>query len=89
MQPSHAHGDKDLTFWRNVLWSDETKIALAGQDERYGWRKKGEAGKPKNPIPPVKHRGGRSLLWGCFAAGGSGALPKIDGCMRLEIMWIY
>ena len=21
-----AHGDKDLTFWRNVLWSDETKI---------------------------------------------------------------
>lgn len=21
-----AHGDKDRTFWRNVLWSDETKI---------------------------------------------------------------
>ena len=21
-----AHGDKDHTFWRNVLWSDETKI---------------------------------------------------------------
>ena len=21
-----AHGVKDLTFWRNVLWSDETKI---------------------------------------------------------------
>jgi hypothetical protein len=23
-----AHGDKDHTFWRNVLWSDETKIEL-------------------------------------------------------------
>ena len=21
-----AHGDKDYTLWRNVLWSDETKI---------------------------------------------------------------
>ncbi|CDQ65435.1 unnamed protein product [Oncorhynchus mykiss] len=21
-----AQGDKDRTFWRNVLWSDETKI---------------------------------------------------------------
>jgi hypothetical protein len=21
-----AHGDKDRTIWRNVLWSDETKI---------------------------------------------------------------
>jgi hypothetical protein len=21
-----AHGDKDHTLWRNVLWSDETKI---------------------------------------------------------------
>ena len=21
-----AHGDRDRTFWRNVLWSDETKI---------------------------------------------------------------
>ena len=23
---SSAHGDKDGTFWRNVLWSNETKI---------------------------------------------------------------
>uniref|UniRef100_A0AAZ3QHL3 Tc1-like transposase DDE domain-containing protein n=1 Tax=Oncorhynchus tshawytscha TaxID=74940 RepID=A0AAZ3QHL3_ONCTS len=24
------------------------------------------------------------MLWGCFAAGGTGALHKIDGIMRLE-----
>ena len=23
-----AHGDKDRTFWRNLFWSDETKIEL-------------------------------------------------------------
>ena len=31
-----AHGDKDCTFWRNVPWSDETKIELFGHnDHRY------------------------------------------------------
>ena len=24
------------------------------------------------------------MLWGCFAAGGTGALHKIDGIMRIE-----
>ena len=28
-----AHGDKDWTFWRNVLWSDETKIELFGHND--------------------------------------------------------
>ena len=42
-----AHGDKDHTFWRNVLWSVETKIKLFGHnDHRYVQRKKGEARKP-------------------------------------------
>ena len=37
-----AHGDKDRTFWRNVLWSDETKIELFGHNDNcYVWRKKG------------------------------------------------
>uniref|UniRef100_A0AAZ3QT83 Transposase Tc1-like domain-containing protein n=1 Tax=Oncorhynchus tshawytscha TaxID=74940 RepID=A0AAZ3QT83_ONCTS len=60
-----AHGDKDSTLWRNVLWSDETKIEPFGQnDHHYVWRKKGEACKPKNTIPTVKHVGGSIMLWG-------------------------
>jgi hypothetical protein len=58
-----AHGDKERTSFRNVLWSDETKIELFGHnDHRYVWRKKGEACKPKNTIPTVKHRGGSIML---------------------------
>uniref|UniRef100_A0A8C7FSQ9 Transposase Tc1-like domain-containing protein n=1 Tax=Oncorhynchus kisutch TaxID=8019 RepID=A0A8C7FSQ9_ONCKI len=80
-----AHGDKDRTFWRNVLWSDETNIELFGHNDHcYVWRIKGEACNPKNTIPTMKHRGGSIMLWGCFAAGGTGALHKIDGILMME-----
>ena len=80
-----AHGDKDCTFWSNVLWSDETKIELFGHNHRFVWREKGDASKLKNTNPTVKHRGGSIMLWGCIAAGGTGALHKIDGIMRSEM----
>ena len=78
-----AHGDKYRTFWRSVLWSDEMKIQLFGHNDHCNvWRKKEEACKPKNTIPTVKHGGGSIMLWGCFAAGGTGALHKIDGNIK-------
>ena len=30
----------------------------------------------------MKHGGGSIMLWGCFTAGGTGALHKIDAIMR-------
>ena len=32
----------------------------------------------------LPHAGGSLMLWGCFAAEGTGALHKIDGFMRME-----
>ena len=45
---------------------------------------KGDACKPKDNIPNVKHGGGSIMLWGCFAARGTSALPKINGIMSEE-----
>ena len=53
-------------------------------DHRSVWRKKGDACKPKNTIQLVKHGGGTIMLRGCFAAGGTGALHKIDAIMGEE-----
>ena len=32
----------------------------------------------------MKNGGGSIMLWRCFAAGGTGALHKIDGIMRMD-----
>ena len=32
----------------------------------------------------MKNRGDSIMLWGCFAAGGTGALHKINGIIRQE-----
>ena len=54
----------------------------------HGWdgvlRLAGESCKPKNTNPTVQHGGGSIMLWGCFAAGGTAALHKTDGIMRME-----
>jgi hypothetical protein len=66
-----AHGDKDQTFWRNVLWSDKTKIELFGHnDHRYVWREKGEACKLKNTIPTLNHGVAASFCGGALLQEG-------------------
>uniref|UniRef100_A0A8C6SKD7 Uncharacterized protein n=1 Tax=Neogobius melanostomus TaxID=47308 RepID=A0A8C6SKD7_9GOBI len=60
----------------NVIWSDQTKMELFGQNStRRVWRR-------KNTIPTVKPGGGNIRLWGCFSAKGPGRLIRVKGRMN-------
>ncbi|CDQ75896.1 unnamed protein product [Oncorhynchus mykiss] len=62
------HHKKSQTTVCNCTWGQRS----------YSLEKCPLACKPKDTIPTLKHEGGSIMLWGCFAAGGTGALHKID-----------
>lgn len=60
--------------WKNVLFSDETKINMISSDRSPKYTKKID-----------KHEGGNIKVWGCFSGFGVGPVRKIDGNMdRLQ-----
>ncbi|MBN3293577.1 TCB1 transposase, partial [Polypterus senegalus] len=87
LQFAKDYVDKPEVYWKNVLWTDETKIELFGLNEkRYVWRKETTAFQHKNLIPFVKHGGVSIMVWACFAASGASSyLIFIDGTMHSEL----
>lgn len=76
------HVNKDDSFWKRVLFTDESKFTIYDTEKRgYVWRKKNEALKKENVCGTVKHGGAGVLVWGCMAASGVGDLVLIDGIM--------
>uniref|UniRef100_A0A8C5LM91 Transposase n=1 Tax=Leptobrachium leishanense TaxID=445787 RepID=A0A8C5LM91_9ANUR len=80
------HLDVPQHYWQNILWTDETKIELFGNNtQHYVWRKKGTAHKHQNLIPTAKHGRGSIMVWGCLAASGSGRIVVIDGKINSRV----
>lgn len=71
-----------LSFWRKVVFSDESKFQIHPNRKKRVWRRKGirEALKRKNIIPTKKYSP-KINVWGCFSYHGVGSLVEIEGNM--------
>lgn len=75
-------GPEGIKKWRNILWSDETKINLVGSDARqYVRRPPNQELLPKYTKKTVKHGGGNIKLWAAFSWYGVGPIYWIKGIM--------
>ncbi|GFV49360.1 transposable element Tc1 transposase [Trichonephila clavipes] len=81
-----THQLKTGNFWKKVIFSDESKLNIFGNDGRRPvWRKPNIALDPKNLRPTVKHGGGSVMVWGCMTPNGVGNLIFIDGIMNHKL----
>ena len=71
LQFATAHGNKDHTFWRNVLWSDETRIELFGHNDHcYVWRTKRRLASRRTPSQLSSTRVAASCCGGALLQEG-------------------
>ena len=71
-----------LSFWKKILWSDESKFNLKSSDGAQKVRRKaGEAYKLSCVRETVKYGGGNVMVWGSMAWKGVGKLQFIDTIM--------
>lgn len=70
--------------WRNILWSDETKVNLFSSDRgvHHVRRPIHQEFNPKYTLKTVKHGGGSIMVWGSFSYYGVGPLYRIQNIMK-------
>jgi len=80
------YAEMPINFWKNVLWSDESKFELFNRKARLRvWRNIGEEYQERHLQQTVKHGGGSIMIWGCFAWSGVGNLVKITGILTANM----
>lgn len=84
-------GTEGIKKWRNILWTDESKVNLFGSDGKtYVRRPPSTEFNPKYTKKTVKHGGGNIMIWGCFSWYGVGPLfwikDKMDAIKYVNIL---
>ena len=71
--------------WRSVIWSDESRFMLVGNDGGIRVvRKAGERYLEQHVLHTHKFGKGSIMVWGCFWAGGLGPLVTLTGTVNQE-----
>lgn len=75
------HLNKPESFWRRIIWSDESKFELTNTKRRVRvWKKRNEGLNDENSVPTIKHSP-YVMVWGCASSSGVGKLVQINGRM--------
>ena len=81
-----AHRHWTVDDWKQVIFSDETKVNRFNSDGRsWTWYRDGESLQPRNVSQTYKHGGGSIMMWGCITAFGVGYLCDIEGNMNSQL----
>lgn len=68
------YSEKDLEFWKNVIWSDESRFCLVSDKPQRCLRMPHERLNKDCIQTTVKFGGGGVMVWGCFSYNGVGEL---------------
>ena len=72
--------------WRQVIFSDETKIYRLDSDgKQWVWIKKGKPLRQHNFNFKYKGDGGHLMIWSCITARGPGYMVKIDNGLDAQL----
>ena len=84
VQWANEHQNWTVDQWKQVIWSDETRVSLFGSDGiRYIRRRTKEESLPECTVPTMKHPVS-VMVWGCMARGGVGRLQVINGTLNAD-----
>jgi len=74
----------DISFWKKVLWSDESKFEIMSSRRIRCWKVKGEGLIPATTNPTVKHSKS-AMVWGCVSWSGVGRLAEVSTTMDAKL----
>ena len=81
-----SHRDWTIEDWKQVIWSDETKINCIGSDgKKWAWKKAGEELSNRLVEGTVKFGRGSLMMWGCMTWDSVGMACKMDGKMDTDL----
>ncbi len=79
LQFTQAHQNWTIEDWKNVAWSDESRLLLRHSDSRVRiWRKEHESMDPSCLVSTVQAAGGGVMVWGIFYWHILGPLVSIE-----------
>ena len=75
--------NKDVAYWRKVVWSDESSFYYIMRSRERVWRLPNERYSTECTIATIK-QDKKIMVWGCFAASGVGNLYWIHDNLNAE-----